>query len=270
MVDLNAQSQRATWIRQRITSLSFEKSATHLGSCLSTVEILEAILSTANISPDTVNSPDRDRIIVSKGHAAMAYYVALCAHDLLDEALLDTYMAQGSALWGHITRIAAVPAIDYSTGSLGHGIGLACGHAYGYRLKKNPARIFCLMSDGECNEGSVWESAQFASHQGLKNLTCLIDANKLQGFDYCENVLGDGNLVERFASFGWDSVAIDGHDLNALNTALNTASDRPRMIVCNTVKAKGLPAIENTIACHYKPATEDNVRTVKEAPCATN
>jgi len=247
---------RVVRIRQKIIQLSYEARSGHLGSSLSCVEMLDAILSVSNLRPSTVSDPSRDRIILSKGHAAMAYYATLEAWGLLPAEALTHYLENGSALWGHVTRVPEFPAIDYSTGSLGHGLGMGVGHAMGYRLLGHGGRVFVLLSDGECNEGSVWESAWFAADRRLPNLTVLVDCNGLQGLGPCAPGMTPDSLVDKWRSFGWKAESVDGHDVKMLRAKLSEASDFPRALLCRTIKGKGIPEIENTVASHYLPAEQ--------------
>lgn len=252
--------ERTQAIRGHILRMSYTARAAHLGSALSCVEILDSVLACSNVRPDSAADPDRDRIIVSKGHAAMAYYAALTVHGLIPRDWIDSYLVNGSCLWGHVTRHAEAPAIDYSTGSLGHGLGLGAGHAYGYRLKRVASRIFCVLSDGECNEGSIWEAALFAGHHRLSRLVAIIDYNKIQSLDHCKKVLDPEPFLGKWQSFGWDCVEVDGHDSEALVAAIGTITGSPRMILAHTVKGKGIPRIENTVRSHYEPATEKDLQ----------
>ena len=153
---------RVAGIRRRIIEISYAAKSAHLGSSLSSVEILDAIIGASGVSAGTVEAPDRSRLVMSKGHAAMAFYAALEAWKLIPRIHLDHYLEDGTSLWGHVTRSPDVPAIDVSTGSLGHGLSLTVGYGLGYRLRGWRSRLFCVLSDGECDEGSTWEAALFA------------------------------------------------------------------------------------------------------------
>ena len=246
--------ERASWIRGAIIRLSYEANSAHLGSSLSCVEILDGILSTGRF-----NDEARDRLIMSKGHAAMAVYAALTAHGLMAPELLDDYLQDGSVLWGHVTRTRCVPVIDASTGSLGHGLGLGCGHCYGDRLRDSSRQVFVVLSDGECDEGSTWEAASFAGHHRLDKLAAVIDYNQIQSLDRCESVLSKEPFAERWQSFGWHAVEVDGHNPVALAAALGAATDRPRVIIARTVKGRGISRIEDSVASHYKPALAEDL-----------
>lgn len=247
--NFDSPAQRVEWIRKTIARLSFEANSAHLGSSLSCVEIIDSILSAGRFVGES-----RDRLIISKGHAAMAAYAAIAAHGLLPLELLDGYLVDGSALWGHVTQTEAASVIDASTGSLGHGLGLGCGHCYGDQLRDARRQVFVVLSDGECDEGSTWEAASFAGHHGLSSLTAIVDYNRIQSLDRCENVLTKEPFAARWRAFGWDAVELDGHDLSALTAALAEPCDRPRVLLAHTVKGRGIARIEDTVASHYKPA----------------
>jgi len=248
--------RRIAEIRQKVIQLSFQAKSAHLGSSLSIIEMLDAVLSVSNLRPESVQSPTRDRIVLSKGHAAMGFYATYHAWGLVEESDLATYLKNGSVLWGHVTKVSKYPTIDYSTGSLGHGIGLALGHAMGYRLRGGSGRVFCILSDGECNEGSIWEAALLANHHRVQNLTVLVDNNGLQGLDACDKVARLEPFAQKWSSFGWDVRELDGHDWDGLCQALSEPQDRPKVLLCKTVKGKGIPEIESTVASHYQPAKE--------------
>lgn len=258
----DARLARLRGVRSRIAAISSKSKSAHFGSSLSCVDILDAIAQAASLTPEEIASAERPRIILSKGHAAMAFYATLEAWGLLPRDMLDDYLQDGSALWGHVTRSAAAPAIDVSTGSLGHGLGLAAGYALGYRLKRWDARIFCVLSDGECDEGSTWEAALFAGHHKLDRLAAVIDYNKIQSLDHVAAVLNLEPFAQKWRSFGWEVREVDGHDPWAIDAALNSSSGGPLVIIAHTVKGKGVPRIENTVASHYQPAHNDDASSL--------
>ena len=253
-------------IRRRIVELSFQAKSAHLGSSLSCVEILDSVMELADIHPDNAAASDRSRIIFSKGHAAMAFYCTLEAWRLAPKNLLDNYLQNGTSLWGHVSRSANVPAIDVSTGSLGHGLSLAVGYGLGYRMRKWPAPVFGILSDGECDEGSTWEAALFAGHHKLDNVSVVVDYNKIQSLDRVSTVLGLEPFANKWDSFGWTVVETDGHDTAALDSALvSPRHGRPLIVLAHTIKGKGIDRIEDTVASHYHPATADDVKMIQNA-----
>lgn len=255
---------RCAAARRRVVSMSYRAKSAHLGSSLSSIEILDAVLHASNVRPATARAADRDRIVFSKGHAAMAYYAALEQYGLLDPSMLDAYLQEGTALWGHVTLTESVPAIDASSGSLGHGLSLACGFALGHRLKnRDDLRAFCILSDGECDEGSTWEAALFAGARKLEQLVAIVDYNHMQSLAPTSVVLDLEPFGDKWRSFGWDAIEIDGHDWAALSRAIAAPpTGKPRVILAHTVKGKGLARIENTVASHYSPALETDLECV--------
>ena len=249
-----ARNERIHAVRRRILELSHRANSTHLGSALSCVEILNSIFFAAGVTPSTMEVPDRSRIVLSKGHAAMSLYATLEDQGLIAPNLLESYLQDGSALWGHVTRMPGAQAIDVSTGSLGHGLSLSTGFALGYRLRGWRSRIYCVLGDGECEEGSVWEAALFAGHHRLENVTAIVDYNKIQGLGRVSSVLDIEPLADKWTSFGWTVHEVDGHDPWALDATINVPSDRPTVVLAHTIKGKGVPRMEDTVASHYTPA----------------
>jgi transketolase len=246
-------------LRQRVIEVSYLAKSAHLGSSLSCIEILDCIIRASGLTPENMTAPHRPRLVMSKGHAAMAFYAALEAWGLIPKTHLDRYLQDGTALWGHVTRSSAVPAIDVSTGSLGHGLGLAAGYALGYRLRGWTARSFCVLSDGECDEGSTWEAILFAGHHRLSNMVAIVDYNKIQSIDRVSNVLELEPFADKWQSFNWTVREVDGHDPWAMDAVLGPpATERPLVVIAHTVKGKGVPRVENTVASHYHPARESD------------
>ena len=231
-----------TAIRRAILEQSKRANVGHIGSCLCVVEILAALYS-ASLKGDA-DDHNRDRFILSKGHAALALYTVLRLRGDITEDELDTFCGDGSFFGVHPER--AVPGIDFSTGSLGHGLSIAAGAALGARMQCSPRRVFCLISDAECNEGSVWEAAMFAAHHKLHNLRVIIDANGQQAFGLTREVLNASNLAERWAGFGWRVSDVDGHSVAALVDALSSESSdpAPHVVIARTVFGRGVSFME--------------------------
>ena len=248
--------ERCHRIRQTIVEMSHHARSAHLGSSLSCVEILDSVVAASTLRRDTASLSDRDRIVVSKGHAAMALYATLHVWGMIERKHISAYLENGTALWGHVTRSPEVPAIDCSTGSLGHGLSYATGLALGCRLRKSTSRVFCILSDGECDEGATWEAALFAGHHGLSNLTAVVDYNKIQSIGTTAEVLDLEPFEAKWSSFRWSVQSTDGHDPASLESALAQPRPAPRMVLAHTVKGKGIARIENTVASHYHPATD--------------
>ncbi|MDH3703555.1 MAG: transketolase [Alphaproteobacteria bacterium] len=251
--------RRLASVRRRIAEISHASNSAHFGSSLSCVEILDSIFQVSGVSVRIASDHDKPRIIMSKGHAAMVYYATLEAYGLIPGRALDRYLADGSTLWGHVTKTDAVPAIDVSTGSLGHGLSLSAGFALGHRLNRQDAAVYCVLSDGECDEGATWEAAHFAGHHRFDRLTAVIDYNKIQSLDRVEDVLSLEPFADKWRSFGWSVDEVDGHDPWSIDAAIAGPRDgRPLAVIAHTVKGKGVPRIEDTVASHYHPATAED------------
>ena len=190
-------------------------------------------------------------MIMSKGHAGAALYAALAECGFFPVEELRTYYQNDSRLSGHISH--KVPGVEISTGSLGHGLGIGVGMAIAAKQDGKNHRVFAILGDGECNEGSVWEAAQAAANFQLNNLVAVVDHNHMQSLDYCERTLNSGTMAEKWRSFGWETIQVDGHDHNALRTALAANnSGKPTVVVAHTVKGHGIPFMERDILWHYR------------------
>ena len=246
----------STSMRRWIIEQSLKSGVGHVASALSVVDIMAVLWGRAMKDPGT-RSPDRDYFILAKGHASLALYCALRWKGLLDEATFRTYCSDGSLLGMHPEHV--LPGVDLSTGSLGQGLSVGCGLAFGIRLKGGTARVFALMSDAECNKGQVWEAAQFAAHHRLSNLVAVVDLNGLQALGYTRDILDLEPLTEKWRVFGWDTAEVDGHDHAALLAALapRAGEGRPRMVVARTVQGKGVSYMENRLEWHYRNLTPE-------------
>lgn len=245
-------------IRRRILELSCSAKSAHVGSALSCVELVYMLLR------ERVQKEGRlDKLILSKGHAAMALYATAEELSLIETRELDSYLADGTNLWGHPAMNGQFPFIDWSTGSLGHGLPVSAGFAYSRKKLGVSHRglVAAILSDGECDEGTVWEAALFAGHHQLSNLLAFVDYNKIQSFGACEQVMRLEPFVDKWKAFGWDSVEIDGHDLEQVERILESkTSDKPRCVIAHTIKGKGLKSIENTLISHYRPISQEQIR----------
>jgi len=228
--------------RARLLTMHHGAKVGHIGGNLSAIDAM-LHLHTRVMGPDDV-------FILSKGHSAGALYIALWAAGMIDDAELATFHKDDTRLGGHPVAHWH-PGIRFATGSLGHGLGLAAGVALGKRLQGAPGTVYCLLSDGECEEGAIWEAALFAVHQSLGNLVVLVDANGLQGFGSTAAVASLEPLADKFAGFGLDTVEIDGHSAAALDGALGGRGGTTRVIVLRTVKGKGVSFMEGRMEWHY-------------------
>lgn len=240
-------------IRKHGIEMTHRAKASHIGSILSSADIVAVLYNDImNVNPNDPYDSERDRFILSKGHGGAVVYAALVEKGFLDVETLDSYYMNGSYLSGHVSHIQ-VPGIEFSTGSLGHGCCVGAGMALAAMRKKKKHHVYVLMGDGECNEGSVWEMALFANHFRLANLTVIIDHNKLQGIDTCEKTLELIDLAEKWRSFGWEVVEVDGHNHKELKRAFFLSShEKPICIVAHTIKGKGVSFMEDEILWHYR------------------
>lgn len=235
--------------RQRLLRMHFDSGVGHIGGNLSCLDALLVVFHEC--------LGERDRFILSKGHAAGALYVTLWTLGRLDDAALATFHKDATLLPGH-PPCGGHADIPFATGSLGHGLSLAAGTALGERLQRRDTRVICLTSDGEWQEGSTWEALIFACHHRLEQLTILVDHNRLQGFGSTEEVASMSPLWTRLQGFDVDLQVVDGHDAEALRQALaQPPAGRPRLVVMNTIKGHGVPFMENRMEWHYLPLTPE-------------
>jgi len=230
-------------MRRMILTESKRVNVGHIGSSLSVVDVLAALYGgVLHAEPD---DPDRDRFVLSKGHAALALYAALALKGWIDERVLATFCGDDTTLGIHPER--ALPGIDFSTGSLGHGLSMAAGAAVAARMQGSARRAFCLLSDGECNEGSVWESVMFAGHHRLGRLTAIVDLNGQQAFGVTRDVIDPGDMAGRWRAFGWRVSDVDGHSVETLTQVLcerGEASGPPHVVLARTIFGKGVSFME--------------------------
>ena len=233
---------------------------TGVGSSLSIVDILVTLyFDVMNItSPD---DPTRDRFILSKGHAASALYATLAKKGFFDEAVLEDYFSDGRTLWAHPVR-GSLPGIEASTGSLGHGLPIAAGVALAAKRDNKDFRVYALLGDGECQEGSVWETAMIAARLELNNMIVIIDANDCQGYDRVEEIQPISTFRAKWESFGWNVEEVDGHDLHALKKTFKSIPQRnkkPSLVIARTVMGKGIAEMEDKLEWHYYSVPKDKV-----------
>lgn len=259
-------SNELAWrIRRHAIEMTHVSNGSHIASALSMADIIAVLY--ARVMKYDIDHPkaaDRDRFLLSKGHAGSAIYAALAEVGFFSTDLLTSHMANGSILSGHVSH-KDVPGVEFSTGSLGHGIGVAAGMAFAAGYDQKQHHVYVVIGDGECDEGSVWEAALFANHYKLDRLTVIIDHNKMQSLRTCEETISLGNLTEKWRQFGWEVLEIDGHNHTALEEAFSLRSDKPKCIVANTVKGKGISFMEHNILWHYRaPQGEDYETAIKE------
>ena len=288
MADLSSERVRRNIdpvkVRRMVLEQSKRANVGHIGSSLSVVEMLCAIYERLRTRGD--GDPDRDRFVLSKGHAALGLYCTLREAGLLPGNDLGHFCGDNSILGVHPE--VGLPGIDFSTGSLGQGLSMACGAAMGARMQRSDRRVYCLLSDAECNEGSVWEAAMFAAHHHLGNLLALVDVNGQQALGLTKDILNQSNLAERWRAFGWRTADVDGHSLTALREAIDRAEGNafaaPTIVLARTVLGKGVPFMEQGVAVsqkqipinpvnwHYLPMSDNEfetaMRALEEVPIA--
>ena len=240
----------------------------HLGSCLSCIDILTALyFKHLKTDPENVSSSQRDRFVLSKGHAAPALFFVLAKAGFFSAASLDDYGKNGSAFHEHPPAPGFVPGVEAATGSLGHGLSISAGYAYANKLNNIKNNNIALLSDGECNEGAVWEAAMFASASNLNNLTAIIDFNKWQATGRSQEILLQGSLSAKWSAFNWNVIEIDGHDFSEINNALECSAlprSRPLAIIAHTIKGKGVSFMEDDNNWHYRTPNEEEVNFARQ------
>lgn len=252
-------------MRRIILAQSKRANVGHIGCCLCVVEILAAVY--AVLKASSPDDPDRDRFVLSKGHAALALYSVLAAKGWISHAELAGFCGDGSRIAVHPEH--TVPGIDFSTGSLGQGICMAVGAALAGRLQKSPRQVYCMISDAECNEGSTWEAAMFAAQHRLGNLHVVVDWNRQQALGLTEEVIDMPNLQERWRAFGWQVSEVDGHSVPEIVAALRAPhEDTPHIILAHTIFGRGVSYMEQgtpltqthlpvqSINWHYLPMSD--------------
>ncbi|MDR0664561.1 MAG: transketolase [Helicobacteraceae bacterium] len=232
----------------------------HIGSCLSCIDILSVLYnSVLRLEPHNPQAPNRDRLLLSKGHAIFALLVCLAYRGFIDRSDLDAYCSDGSRYTGHPIR-DNVPGVEITSGSLGHGLPMASGMAVACRIKGDLGKVFCLMGDGECNEGAVWEAAMFAAKHRLNNLIAIVDRNRLQSYGRDEQVLDMGDLAAKFATFGWKTLNIDGHNYDEIEEAMRVTSEKPIAVIAHTIKGKGISFMEDKQEWHFLSPKEEHYK----------
>ncbi|GFE62156.1 transketolase [Geobacter sp. AOG2] len=232
----------------------------HVGVALSCIDILAALYAEVmNCTPAAVESPGRDRFVLSKGHGCMALYAVLAQMGFIDRQVLATYGHNGSILAEHPIA-GKVTGVECATGTLGHGLAIGAGMAAGIKLQGLGARVFVLLGDGECNEGSVWEAAALASTDKLDNLVAIVDCNGLQACGACDEVSPAVRLADCWKGFGWEVEEADGHDYRELVRTLGRPATvgKPRVVLCRTVKGRGVNFMEGDLEWHYRPVQGDD------------
>lgn len=246
----------AAAIRRIIIEQSKRAGVGHIGSALSVADIIASLYGGV-MRIAAPRDPERDRFVLSKGHAALALYAAFALRQWISQDELNTFCADGSRLGVHPEH--ALPGVDFATGSLGQGLSFATGAALAARKQGSSRRTYVLLSDAECNEGSVWEAIMFAAHHKLSNLTAIVDLNGQQAFGYTKDVLDTSPMEARWQAFGWDVHAIDGHDVAGMSAKMLSFADdgtKPHVLVAHTTFGKGVSFMERQIKWHYSPLND--------------
>lgn len=236
-------------VRKSILKHAYSSQCSHLGSNLSIVDILTVLY-------NKFLKINKNSFILSKGHACLALYCVLNEKKYLSSKILSTFGKNNSILMSHTSH--KVKGIELSTGSLGHGLPVACGIALANKIKNKDVRTFVLLSDGELDEGSNWEAILFSAHHKLKNLVVIIDYNKIQSLDTVKKTINLEPISNKFKSFGYKVKSISGHNFDQIIQAINTKTSRPLVVIANTIKGKGVKFMENSVLWHYKPLSKEN------------
>ena len=266
-----ADAKVLSWlIRRHGLEMTHLSRGSHIGAIFSLAEIMATLYTgVLNVDPQQPKMEGRDRLILSKGHAGAAVYAALAERGFFPVEELSTHYADGSRLSGHVSH-KGVPGVEFSTGSLGHGLAVGAGMALGAKMNKEAWRTFVVMGDGECDEGSVWEAALQAHQYKLDNLIAVVDHNRMQSLDFCENTIALEPFADKWRDFGWHVQVVDGHDTDALREAFENAKNslgagKPSIIIAETTKGKGVSFMENNILWHYRtPQGEEYDAALKE------
>ena len=253
-------------LRKDVVTMAHISKGSHVACALSIVDLVSVLYNDIlNVFPDNPKNPLRDRFILSKGHAGATVYSALAEKGFFDKEKLKEHYANGSILSGHVSH-KGVPGVEFSTGSLGHGVCVACGMALAAKKDNKAHKIVARSGDRECEEGCIWEMALFASHFKLSNFTIIIDHNKFQAMGKCEDILGLNDLKKKWEAFNFNVIEIDGHNHDEIRKAFkHLSSKKPNCIIANTIKGKGVSFMENNIVWHYKyPEGEYFDKAIKE------
>jgi transketolase len=254
-------------IRKHALRMTSVGRSSHIGAVFSMADLVAVLYSgVLRVNPAQPHWVDRDRFILSKGHAGAGVYAALAESGFFPVGKLDSHYQDGSDLSGHVSH-KGIPGVELSTGSLGHGLPVGAGMAYAAHLDSRDHRVFVLLSDGECDEGSNWEAILFAAHFGLRNLFAIVDYNKIQSLGSVSETIALEPFAAKWQSFGWEVREVDGHDHGAIRPVLSQPSTtgRPVCVIAHTVKGKGVSFMENTVLWHYRSAAgEEYQRALRE------
>ncbi|MGB0908729.1 MAG: transketolase [Nitrospirales bacterium] len=267
-MEIEKLKKKSQWLRQELFELVMRVKKGHIPSSYSCAEVVLALMYGGYFHgyPNEVRHPDRDRVLISKGHAAMVLYPILADLGYFDASELEKFTKPDGLLRMYADH--SIPGIESITGSLGHGLGIGCGYAYAAQQDGQSYRTFVVIGDGECYEGSVWESAMFAAHHQLENLVVIIDRNRLCIMEETERCIRLDSLEEKWRAFGWETVTIDGHSyaeiLPALTEATSNQTGKPFAIISNSIKGKGISFMESQALWHNRMPTEEQMDQARE------
>ena len=263
MINIKESKRLSNDIRKHAVTMTSLGGSSHIGSILSIADILAVLYgSILKYKSDNPKWVGRDRFILSKGHAGAGVYAVLAESGFISTDKLKTHYQDGSDLSGHVSH-KGIPGVEFSTGSLGHGLPVATGMALAAKINKNKHRVVVLMSDGECDEGSNWEAILFAAHHKLNNLVAIIDRNRLQSIHSTEDTLSLEPFPDKWKSFGWEVVEVDGHSHEEIFNAcsnINTPKNKPLCVIANTTKGKRVSFMENNVLWHYRSPQGDEYK----------
>ncbi len=254
-------------LRKKIFILGYKGGMAHLASCYSSLEMIYALYLKGILQYDPENPrwKDRDRFILSKGHAGLALYTVMMKAGLIEEKVLDTYLQEESLIGGEPCMRDST-WVEATTGSLGHGLSMGLGIAMALKMDHSPAKVYVMLGDGECEEGTVWEAVMMAPAFGLDNLVAILDCNEIQKMDFVKKTIGETRWAQRWEAFGWEVKEIDGHDMEDFKRAIEepVTSDKPRLLIAHTVKGKGISIMENNPNWHFKLPGRKELKVFKE------
>jgi transketolase len=267
-LDVETTRALARKIRRHVIEMTHRAQASHVGTSLSMAELLAVLYGgVLRVDPSALESPDRDRFVLSKGHGCAGLYAVLAERGFFPPARLGDFYQDGTRMAGHVTR-GGIAGVEVSTGALGHGLSIACGMALAGRRDRRLFRVFALLSDGECDEGATWEAALLAAHHRLDTLVAIVDYNKIQSLGTVKEVLDLEPLAQKWQAFGWEAREINGHDIAEIHRVLSQiplAPGRPTCVVAHTVKGKGVTFMENNLLWHYRaPDAAEVARALAE------
>jgi len=257
--------QLANRIKLKVWNMAYKAKASHMGGNFSVADAIAVLYhDIAKVDPQNPKDENRDRIILSKGHCCAVMYAVLAEYGFFNEKDLDTFGENGSIFSCHIS--CKVPGVEFSSGSLGHGAAVAAGIALNGKIKNKDYKVFAIVGDGECNEGSIWEMIMFAGHNKLSNFTVIVDSNKMQAMGETNDIVNLDPMSEKWRSFGWYAIDVDGHNHNELRNAFNECTNgKPKVIISHTIKGHGISFMENNLWWHYQiPFGDYYEKAVKE------